>query len=55
MSNYDVFESPFSTRYASPEMQHIFSATNKFRTWRRLWIVLAEAERNWDWTLRRNR
>lgn len=45
MSNYDVFESPFSTRYASPEMQHIFSATNKFRTWRKLWIVLAEAEK----------
>ncbi len=44
MSNYDVFESPFSARYASPEMQHIFSATNKFRTWRKLWIILAEAE-----------
>ncbi|MBR4223018.1 MAG: adenylosuccinate lyase, partial [Victivallales bacterium] len=45
MADYGVFESPFSTRYASPEMQHIFSAENKFRTWRRLWIVLAEAEK----------
>ena len=36
--------SPFSTRYASKEMQFIFSEDNKFRTWRRLWISLAKAE-----------
>ncbi len=41
---YDRFESPFSTRYASDEMQHLFSAEKKFRTWRRLWIALAKAE-----------
>ncbi|MFA6930002.1 MAG: adenylosuccinate lyase [Lentisphaeria bacterium] len=43
MSN-DCFESPFSARYSSREMQYIFSADKKFRTWRRLWIALAEAE-----------
>ena len=37
--------SPFSTRYASEEMQHVFSDNFKFRTWRRLWIALAKAER----------
>ncbi len=36
--------SPFSTRYASGEMQYIFSNDNKFRTWRRLWVALARAE-----------
>lgn len=40
----DRYESPFSTRYASKQMQYIFSADNKFRTWRRLWIALARAE-----------
>jgi adenylosuccinate lyase len=41
---HDTYTSPFSTRYASPEMQFIFSEDNKFRTWRRLWISLAKAE-----------
>ena len=36
--------SPFSERYASPQMKHIFSPDMKFSTWRRLWIALAEAE-----------
>ena len=36
--------SPFSTRYASPEMQYYFSAQNKFTLWRKLWIILAESE-----------
>ena len=37
--------SPFETRYASKEMQYIFSEDNKFKTWRRLWIALAKAEK----------
>ena len=41
---YSKFESPFSTRYASDEMQYLFSADMKFRTWRKLWIALARAE-----------
>ncbi len=41
---HDSYVSPLSTRYASREMQHIFSDDFKFRTWRRLWISLAKAE-----------
>ena len=40
----DVYENPLITRYASREMSHIFSDDMKFKTWRRLWIALAEAE-----------
>lgn len=43
MSN-DRYQSPLSERYASKEMQYIFSPDMKFRTWRRLWIALAETE-----------
>ena len=43
--NRDGYTSPLSTRYASREMQYLFSDNNKFRTWRRLWIALAKAER----------
>ena len=43
--NHDAYNSPFSSRYASKEMQYIFSDNFKFRTWRRLWISLAEAEK----------
>jgi adenylosuccinate lyase len=44
MSN-DRYTSPLSERYASKEMQYIFSPEKKFRTWRRLWIALAETEK----------
>ena len=44
MSDHSRYISPFSTRYASDEMQYIFSDDNKFRTWRRLWVALARAE-----------
>ncbi len=41
----DKYVSPLSERYASKEMQYIFSPDMKFRTWRRLWIALAETEK----------
>ena len=41
----DCYVSPLSERYASKEMQYIFSPDKKFRTWRRLWIALAETEK----------
>lgn len=41
---HDGYISPLSTRYASRDMQYIFSEEFKFRTWRRLWIALAKAE-----------
>lgn len=44
MMSQDKYVSPLSERYASKEMQYIFSPDMKFRTWRRLWIALAEAE-----------
>jgi len=41
----DSYETPLNSRYASKEMQYIFSPDFKFRTWRRLWIALAESEK----------
>lgn len=41
----DTYESPLSSRYADKEMKYLFSPDMKFRTWRRLWIALAEAEK----------
>lgn len=45
MDRHDKYISPLSTRYASDDMQYIFSDNNKFRTWRKLWISLAKAEK----------
>jgi len=41
----DTYESPLSSRYADDEMKYLFSPDKKFRTWRRLWIALAQAEK----------
>ena len=40
-----TYETPLNSRYASDEMKFLFSSQKKFSTWRRLWIALAEAER----------
>ena len=45
MTDHNSYVSPFSTRYASKEMQYVFSANMKFTTWRRLWLSLAKAEK----------
>jgi adenylosuccinate lyase len=41
----NTYESPLSSRYADDEMKYLFSSDKKFRTWRRLWIALAQAEK----------
>jgi adenylosuccinate lyase len=41
----DSYVSPFSTRYAGKKMRYLFSEDNKFKTWRRLWVILAKSER----------
>ena len=40
----DRYQTPLAERYASKEMQYIFSPDKKFKTWRKLWIALAETE-----------
>ena len=45
MSDYQTYENPLGARYASREMLYNFSPEKKFRTWRRLWVALAEAQR----------
>ena len=44
MADHSIYQTPLTGRYASKEMQHLFSEDHKFRTWRRLWIALAQAE-----------
>ncbi|OAI39158.1 adenylosuccinate lyase [Planctomycetaceae bacterium SCGC AG-212-D15] len=46
MSDYDVYDNPLVTRYASREMAELWGPQRKFSTWRRLWVALAEAERD---------
>ena len=44
MNGYEKYISPLSERYAGKDMQYLFSQEHKFRTWRRLWVALAESE-----------
>ncbi|MCX7976079.1 MAG: adenylosuccinate lyase [Bellilinea sp.] len=44
MSDWDVYQSPFSWRYGSPEMRRIWSEAEKRRLWRRIWLALAETQ-----------
>lgn len=41
----DSYNTPLNSRYASPEMSYLFSEDMKFKTWRKLWTVLAECEK----------
>ncbi|TFY65324.1 hypothetical protein EVJ58_g2051 [Rhodofomes roseus] len=45
MESFDTYQTPLSSRYASKEMAHLFSAENRFHTWRKLWLNLAVAEK----------
>ena len=42
--NREIYQEPLVSRYTSPEMQELFSEQNKFQTWRKCWIALAEAQ-----------
>lgn len=42
---HDIYESPLAQRYASKDMQYLFSPDKKFKTWRKLWIALAQSEK----------
>ena len=45
MDSLQVYDNPLVSRYASPEMAQLWGPQRKFSTWRRLWLALAEAER----------
>jgi adenylosuccinate lyase len=46
MTNFKSYQSPFSWRYGSEDMRSLFSEENKFKTWRKLWVSLARAQRD---------
>ncbi|MBQ6481889.1 MAG: adenylosuccinate lyase [Anaerolineaceae bacterium] len=41
---HDIYETPLGTRYASKQMQQLFSADSRYQTWRKLWVELARAQ-----------
>jgi adenylosuccinate lyase len=43
-SDFSTYQSPFTWRYASPQMRHLFSEEYKFSTWRQIWVALAQAQ-----------
>ena len=45
MENNNIYKTPLSGRYASPEMNRIWSNNEKYSTWRKLWVALAETEK----------
>ena len=45
MSDHEFYVNPLCTRYSGEEMKRVFSDNSKFSTWRRLWVALAESER----------
>ncbi|MCK4980608.1 MAG: adenylosuccinate lyase, partial [Candidatus Delongbacteria bacterium] len=45
MKDHTIYQNPLIERYSSKEMSYIFSPENKFKTWRKLWIALAESEK----------
>ena len=57
-NKYSTYSNPLTERYCSKDMSYIFSPQFKFSTWRKLWIALAEGEKelgiNPEWGLRRN-
>lgn len=54
-SSKSTYETPLNSRYASKEMQFLFSPDKKFRTWRRLWIALREVKESLAFRSRRSR
>ena len=46
MTMNDRYETPLASRYASEKMQFLFSAQHRVATWRKLWVVLAKAEKS---------
>jgi adenylosuccinate lyase len=46
MAGYDTYKTPLDSRYSSPEMKQLYSARNRHSTWRKLWLYLAEAEKD---------